>query len=41
MIGDLIILLIGIIVGARLQQHINPLIDKAIAWIKAQLAKTA
>lgn len=41
MIGELIILLIGIILGANLHQHINPLLDGIWEKIKAALAKTA
>lgn len=38
MIGELLILLIGIIIGARLQAHINPTLDALWAKVKAKLA---
>ena len=37
----LIFLILGTILGARLHDHINPVIDKAWAWVKEKLAKTA
>lgn len=38
MIELLILILVGVVVGARYQAQINPMIDKALAWLKAKLA---